>query len=175
MDERRPRLAGERVTLRPGGEADVAALRAILSDPSVAQWWGEPAPPEELSADLSGASETALLVIEVAGEVAGGIQYYEELDPMYHHASIDIYLGARWQGRGLGTEALRLLARFLFEQRGHHRLTIDPAASNVQAIASYTKVGFHPVGIMCQYERGTDGHWHDGLLMDVLRDELVAR
>ncbi len=173
MDERRPTLVGERVTVRPGRAEDVEALLAVRGEPSVTHWWGAPEPREEVVADLLGDSETVLLVIEVAGEVAGGIQYYEELDPQYHYASIDVYLGTRWQSRGLGTEALRLLARFLFEQRGHHRLTIDPAAHNARAIASYSNVGFRPVGIMRQYERGPDGRWHDGLLMDLLRDELM--
>jgi aminoglycoside 6'-N-acetyltransferase len=54
----------------------------------------------------------------------------------------------------------------------HHRITIDPAAANSQAIRCYTSVGFRPVGVMRRYERGGDGHFHDGLLMDLLRDEL---
>jgi aminoglycoside 6'-N-acetyltransferase len=29
------------------------------------------------------------------------------------------------------------------------------------------------VGVMRQYERGADGSWHDGLLMDLLAAELV--
>ena len=102
-----------------------------------------------------------------------GIQYHEENDPRYRHAGIDIYLGSRFQGQGAGREAVALLARYLFEQRGHHRITIDPAAANDQAIRSYTKAGFRPVGVMRQYERGGDGHFHDGLLMDLLRGELV--
>ena len=92
---------------------------------------------------------------------------------MYRHAGIDIYLGGRFQGQGAGTEAVGLLARFLFEERGHHRITIDPAAANEPAIRCYAKVGFRPVGIMRQYERGADGRFHDGLLMDLLRDELA--
>jgi aminoglycoside 6'-N-acetyltransferase len=173
MDEARPALVGERVTVRPGREEDVDALLALRTDPSVARWWGDPDPRHEVEAELWGASDVVMLVIEVAAEVAGGIQYYEELEPTCHHAGIDIYLGARWQGRGLGAEAIRLVARFLFEQRDHHRLTIDPAVANTRAIASYAKVGFRPVGIMRQYERHTDGLWHDGLLMDLLRDEFT--
>jgi aminoglycoside 6'-N-acetyltransferase len=60
------------------------------------------------------------------------------------------------------------------EQRGHHRITIDPAAANERAIRCYQKLGFRPVGIMRQYERGNDGRFHDGLLMDLLRDDLTA-
>jgi aminoglycoside 6'-N-acetyltransferase len=115
-----------------------------------------------------------LLVVEAGGQVAGGISYHEENDPMYRHAGIDIYLGARFQGQGAGGEAVALLARYLFEQRGHHRITIDPAAANEQAIRSYTRVGFRPVGVLRQYERGRDGRFHDGLLMDLLRGELVS-
>jgi aminoglycoside 6'-N-acetyltransferase len=172
-DELRPTLVGTRVAVRPGRADDVHLLHAILAEPGVARWWGEPEPPDEIEGKLLGSSYAVLLVIEVAGEVAGGIEYHEELDPQYHHAGIDIYLGERWQGRGLGAEAIRLVARFLFEQRHHHRLTIDPAMENAQAIASYAKVGFRPVGIMRRYERQADGRWHDGLLMDLLRDELT--
>ena len=64
------------------------------------------------------------------------------------------------------------LARYLLEVRGHHRLTIDPAADNARAIRTYEKVGFKPVGVMRMYERGSDGTYHDGLLMDMLAGEL---
>lgn len=172
MTERvRPSLVGSGLNIRPGRPDDVEALRAILSEPSVARWWGEPATKEELEGDLMGDSDDVLLIIDIDGDVAGGIQYAEELAPSYRHASIDIFLGTRWQGRGYGAEALRLMARFLFDERGHHRLTIDPAADNARAIASYRKVGFRPVGIMRQYERHGDSPWHDGLLMDLLREE----
>jgi aminoglycoside 6'-N-acetyltransferase len=171
--EAHPVLAGHKVTLRPGRPDDAPKLRTILAEPSVSQWWGEPGPVASIEADLRGGDDTVLLVMEIGSQVAGGIQYVEENTPMYRHAGIDIFLSGRFQGRGAGTEAVWLLARFLFEQRGHHRITIDPAASNAAAIRCYTKVGFRPVGVMRQYERGGDGTFHDGLLMDLLRDELA--
>jgi aminoglycoside 6'-N-acetyltransferase len=91
---------------------------------------------------------------------------------MYRHAGMDIYLTASRHGRRLGAEAIRLLAPHLFAERGHHRLTIDPAADNAPAIRAYEKAGFRPVGTMRNYERGPDGVWHDGLLMDMLRGEF---
>jgi len=82
---------------------------------------------------------------------------------------------ARWwgDGRDIGTEAVALLARYLIEQRGHHRLTIDPAAANHSAIRCYQKVGFRPVGVLREYERGPGGTFHGGLLMDLLRGEIT--
>ena len=57
--------------------------------------------------------------------------------------------------------------RYLFEERGHHRLTIDPALANEGAIRCYEAVGFRRVG-SSQYERTDDGTWRDGLLLDLL-------
>jgi aminoglycoside 6'-N-acetyltransferase len=96
-------------------------------------------------------------------------------DPDYRHASIDLFLATAVHGRGYGTDALRTLARYLFEERGHHRLTIDPAAANERAIRAYRAVGFRPVGLMRDYERGPDGTWHDSLLMDLLAGEHERR
>lgn len=163
-----PVLRGEAVTLRPAIQNDVPQLLAILQAPEVTRWWGDPQP-GDLEQEID-AEDIGVFVIEVEGEVAGMLQYHEETEPMYRSAGMDIALAPQYHGRGLGTDALRTMARYLFEDRGHHRLTIDPAADNVAAIATYGKIGFKPVGVMREYERGPDGTWHDGLLMDMLRE-----
>lgn len=160
------------MSVRPGRLEDVEALLAIREEASVAEWWGAPAAREEVEAELLGGEDAVLLVVEVDGAVAGGIEYHEETDPTYRHAGIDVFVASRFQNRGIGSEAVRLVARFLFDVRGHHRLTIDPAADNARAIRCYEKVGFRLVGLMRQYERRADGSFHDGLLMELLRDEL---
>jgi aminoglycoside 6'-N-acetyltransferase len=153
---------------------DVDNLCAILAEPSVAERWGAPQAPEDVAAQLRTAEDAVLLVIEIDEGVAGGVQYAEEADPEYRHASIDIYLAERFHGRGLAPEAIHLLAGFLFETLGHHRLTIDPALDNRRAIRAYEKAGFRPVGVMREYELGRDGRFHDGLLMDMLRRDWAA-
>jgi aminoglycoside 6'-N-acetyltransferase len=169
-----PTLYGPRVTIRPGSPDDVPRLLAVLAEESVARWWGKPESAERIVAKLNGHGSSVLLVVEFDAQLAGGIQFHEELDPMYRSADIDIFLGKGCQGHGAGPEAVSLLARFLFERRGHHRITIDPAAANRRAIRCYEKVGFRAVGVMRQYERGDNGQFHDGLLMDLLRDELLS-
>ncbi len=155
--------------LRPGRPEDLDRLAQIRSEPGVARRWGS-FDLEEITKDFIGAEDG--FVIEVGGEVVGAIQYHEENEPMYRHAGIDIFLTTSRQGQGLGPEAIRVLARYLFDRRGHHRLTIDPAADNEAAIRAYERVGFRRVGVMRQYERGPDGTWHDGLLMDMLPEDL---
>jgi aminoglycoside 6'-N-acetyltransferase len=164
-------LKGERVVLRPLTVDDIGAVVEIQSQPSVARWWDQP-DEQDLRKQAAGESEETTYAITVDGAVAGLIQYVEEAEPMYRHAGIDLFLSEECQGRGLGTDAVRTLARHLVHDRGHHRLTIDPAADNHAAIRAYEKVGFRPVGVMRRYERSPDGTWRDGLLMDLLADEL---
>ncbi len=155
--------------LRPGRQQDAERLLQIRNEPLVHRWWGG-ADMEEIREEFIGSEKG--FVIEADGGVVGAIQYHEENEPMYRHAGIDIFLTTSRHGEGLGTEAIRLLARYLFEERGHHRLTIDPAAENAAAIRAYERVGFRAVGVMRKYERGPDGLWRDGLLMDMLEEEF---
>ena len=155
--------------LRPGRPEDAERLLQIRDAPAVHRWWGA-ADIEEIKEKFIEAEKG--FVIEVDGEVVGAIQYHEENEPMYRHAGLDLFLTTPRQGEGLGTEAIRVLARHLFEERGHHRLTIDPAAENAGAIRAYERVGFRVVGIMRRYERDPDGVWRDGLLMDMLEEEF---
>jgi aminoglycoside 6'-N-acetyltransferase len=164
-------LTGRRVRLRPVKPADEPALTRIFTDPDVARWWGDPS--RSVRDVLNPDEDESCFMVQLGAESIGMIQCVEETDPMYRHAGIDIALHSDWQGRGLGPDAIRALAQHLITVRGHHRLTIDPAAHNTHAITAYERVGFKPVGIMRQYERGPDGTWHDGLLMELLAEELA--
>jgi aminoglycoside 6'-N-acetyltransferase len=157
-----------RVLLRPLAADDVEELLRIHRTPEVARWWGAPDPEFPWDED----PDTVVLTIVVDGAVAGLVQFWEETEPRYRHAGIDMFLDPALHGQGLGTEALRQVVRHLFRERGHHRIAIDPAAANAAAIRAYEKVGFRPVGVMRRYERDADGEgWHDGLLMDLLAGE----
>jgi aminoglycoside 6'-N-acetyltransferase len=167
-----PTLRGEQVVLRPIRPSDRDALVEVLADPSVVAVWDTRGPENSADEILAGDAHWTPWAIEVDGEFAGSIQAAENDDEDYKSAAIDIFMHSRFQGRGLGTDAVRTLARYLIEVRGHFRLTIDPAADNSRAIRTYEKVGFKPVGVMRRYERGVDGTYHDGLLMDMLAGEL---
>ena len=166
-------LRGREVVLRPPRAEDAERLNAILAEPSVAAWWPEFDVQRVLDELIAEREDEEGFVIEHDGAVVGYIQLAEEPDPEFRHASIDLFLATEAQGRGLGPDAIRAVATHLIDDRGHHRLTIDPAAANDRAIAAYAKLGFRPVGVMRAYQRMADGRWVDGLLMDLLADELV--
>jgi aminoglycoside 6'-N-acetyltransferase len=167
----RAMLRGERVLLRPVRGTDADRFEEILREPDVSRWWGAHNA-KRVQEELIEPEDVVVYAIELDGELVGSIQYYEETAPDYRHANLDIFLATARQGQGLGSEAIRVLARHLFDERGHHRLTIDPAADNERAIRAYKSVGFRAVGVMREYERGDDGTWHDGLLMDLLANEF---
>jgi len=162
-------LTGARVTLRPAHADDAEALVSILAEPEVARWWGH----NDRDSVLEEISAHETYVIVVGGVTAGWLHVNEENEPDYRHAGLDIALTTTLHGQGLGQEALRLILAQLI-QRGHHRFTIDPACANERAIRSYAALGFKPVGVLRAYERGPDGQWRDGLLMDLLATELTS-
>lgn len=174
-----PTLTGPRAIVRPGTDADVPLLAGFLAEPAVHRWWGDGLSGADLRTLFEGDGDgTVMLVVcaragsDVPPSVAGGIQYWENPDEMFRHAGVDIFLGSEFHGHGIGSEAIRLLSRWLTTERGHHRLTIDPEAENKAAIAAYTKVGFRPVGVLREYFKAPDGQWHDGVLMDLLAADL---
>lgn len=160
-------------TTRPGlrlgalAAGDEVELLRIHRTPEVRRWWEDPA--EGFPWDEP---EAVRFTIEVDEAIAGLIQFSEELEPKYRHASVDMFLDPALHGQGYGSAALSTVVRYLIQERAHHRITVDPAADNQLAIGAYRKAGFREVGIMRQYERDLSGDgWHDGLLMELLASE----
>jgi aminoglycoside 6'-N-acetyltransferase len=161
------RLRGEVVTLRPVETGDLPALVAILEEPEVARWWRRDEW-ERVDED-----DAVTFAIVADGSIAGCIQFSEETDPDYFSAAVDIFVATDAQGRGVGPDAMRTLIAWLIDARGHHRLTVDPAADNARAVHVYEKLGFRRVGLLRRYERVEDGLWRDGVLMELLADDFV--
>jgi aminoglycoside 6'-N-acetyltransferase len=159
MPDRQPDMI-----LRPLAEGDEAELLRIHTTPEVVHWWD--VPEQDFPWDEP---ESTRLTIVLDGAIVGLIQYSEENEPKYRHAGIDLFLDPALHGRGYGTEAVRRVVRLLIDERGHHRITIDPASTNLAAIRAYRKAGFKSVGVMRQAERDVGGGgWHDSLLMELL-------
>lgn len=164
-------LQGSSVRLRSTRPGDRTALVAIRSTPAVRCRWRGDDLAAEFDEELAD-TEVVRLTIELAdGTIVGLIQFSEEPDPEYRHASIDIYVDPAVHRRGIAIDAIRTVVDHLVDDRGHHRLTIDPAADNEPAIRCYSQAGFRQVGVLRQYERRADGTWADGLLMELLADE----
>jgi aminoglycoside 6'-N-acetyltransferase len=164
----RRRASAASIELRPLAAPDAPELRRIHNTAEVVRWWDVPG--ESFPWDEPGSTR---LTIEVDGVIAGLAQYWEEPEPRYRHAGIDLFIDPAMHGQGIGTEVVIRLARLLLEERGHHRITIDPATANLAAIRAYTKAGFRAVGVMRRAERDVAGAgWHDCLLMELVASEV---
>jgi len=164
-------LSGERVVLRPMTELDTERVAEIRALPEVARWWRE-RDANYMHGKLAD-DDLTCWVVELDGDAIGFVQAYEEKDPEYRHAGLDLFLDPAFHGQGLGQDAVRTASRYLLEDRGHHRLVIDPAAANTRAIRCYEAVGFRRVGVLRSYWWDhVEERWADGVLLDLLADEL---
>jgi len=168
--DRLERVQGPRISLSPLSEDEIPAVAAsIAGDPTAAPWWGADA--AEVESDLRFA-DYERWAIEYDDERVGVLVFEDSRDKSYPFVSYDISLWGSGLGQGLGAEALRVASRWLARTRGHHHFLIDPAVENERAIRAYKQAGFREVGTLRRYERRDDGTFRDGLLMDLLAEEI---
>ena len=141
-----PRIKGELVELRLTDSADLAHLVRWLNDPAIYRWWGgHPVRREEIQQKYTGlrGPQVDSYIIEESGTPVGYIQSWQETESS---CGIDIFLEPTKQGRGLGTDAVCALTRYLTMSEEKHVITADPAPDNVRALAMFRKAGFTPSG-----------------------------
>ena len=163
-------LEGERTRLQPLTDADVETLLPAVYEPGIAEWWGDTSDPNYQREGFR--NDGSAFAIYVGDQLAGWLAFHEEREPDYPNVALDIMLLPDFQGQGLGPDALRAAIRWFVDERGHHRFTIDPTLENERAISAYTAVGFKSVGVLRKHERAPDGRWRDGLLMDLLAEDI---
>lgn len=117
-----PILRGARVMLRVLAEDDPPRVLAILLQPGVSEWWPG-YDMARLHADTLEDAAITSLAVELDGALVGLVLVTEQAGPYYKAAGIDIALDTTCVGHGLGGDTVRTVARYLFEERGHHRLT----------------------------------------------------
>jgi len=79
---------------------------------------------------------------------------------------------AYW-GRGVGTEVMNILLRYVFTELNLHRLSLTVFEYNQRAIRLYEKCGFKIEGINREYHF-RDGRRWDLVSMGILREEWLA-
>lgn len=166
-------IEGVSICLRPWKEADVpvmmdvrndVALQAQLlarvrgsDDAQVRRW---------LQDRSSGADSLLFIVADRQSDAAIGFVQLTGIDTIDRRAELGICLVRQWQGRGAGTEALRLMFPYLRESRGLRKLSLRVRSDNVGAIRCYRSVGFEECGCLREHVY-LEGTWHDLVLMDI--------
>ena len=171
--------------LRPLTGADLPALRPMLDDPEVRRLTGSRGGLGDASRDealdearlqawyrtrIGQDDRLDLAVVDRASGDCVGEAVLNEWSGADESCNFRISLAPGSHGRGLGTEATRLLCGYGFEKLGLHRISLDVYAFNPRARRAYEKAGFVVEGVRREALRW-DGHWVDAVVMSVLAGE----
>jgi RimJ/RimL family protein N-acetyltransferase len=173
-----PILTGEHVRLRPPRLDDAEARYRLGSDPDISRMYGmsqsdlRPINPEGAARWVQGLISRDYVWIIETDRLLGHIRL-DRVDLNDRRASLAIGIEDPGQlGRGLGSEAIRLVQGYAFGALALHRLSIRVVAYNSRAIRAYEKCGFVIEG----REREAafvDGAWHDDVMMGMLDREYA--
>jgi [ribosomal protein S5]-alanine N-acetyltransferase len=148
------RLDGRLCTVRSWRADDVAALVVHANDAEVARQlrdrFPHPYTPADAVAFIRHAVEEASgnLAIDVDGEAAGAIGFVPGRDIERYSAEIGYWLGRRYWGRGIASDALRTLTEHLFREQHLLRLFALPFAGNTASIRVLEKAGYEREGLL---------------------------
>jgi RimJ/RimL family protein N-acetyltransferase len=168
---------GSLVRLRAFEQEDVPRVNELVSDPDVSQHLAL-AWPEPLAGTLSfwerarRATDGFVFAIEtLGGELVGlcGLDGFEERN---RSGVLGIWIGKPFWGRGLGTDAVRALCRFGFQEMNLHRIALTVYDTNPRAVRAYERVGFKEEGRR-RSAQFVDGRFVDVIDMGLLENELL--
>ena len=171
-------LTGSRVVLRRHVPENLAAFRRWYSDPEIARlarYQEDPMRPEEIerffAARVVGEDALAMAIHERGTDRLVGTCAFSQLDGENGSALYHITIGEKdaW-GRGLGTEATRLMLDHAFGTLGLHRIALFVFEFNERAIRTYRRCGFVIEG-RARESIFRDGSWWDELAMSVLESD----
>jgi RimJ/RimL family protein N-acetyltransferase len=182
----KPTLTGVKVILRPFRGRDLPAMSEALLDPEARILTGSvhdeaqahapmSADEEKLAIDWFGsrndqADRLDLAVVDKATDQCVGEAVLNQWDPGNESCNFRIFIGPRGRGRGLGTEATRLIVGYGFERLHLHRISLEVYAFNPRARRAYEKVGFRTEGVLRETLR-YNGEWIDATVMSILAPE----
>ncbi|HRX03961.1 MAG TPA: GNAT family protein [Anaerolineae bacterium] len=172
-------LQGHQVRLRAIERDDLPLAVQYLNDPDVLTYFGQLAPftlqdEEEWYERMRHDNNVVNFAIEVDGRYVGGCGLIN-LDHVHRRAEIGIFVGDKtYWGRGIGSEAMRLVIDYGFDYLNLHRIYLRVFAENARAIHVYEGLGFQHEGRLRDAE-WRHGRWLDMLYMSVLEPEWRLR
>ena len=143
------KLKGDRCVVRPWRMEDAESVVRHANNINVARQLRDRFPHPYTRANASAflkaatsAPEPSNLAIDVGGEAVGAVGYVPGIDVERFSAEIGYWLGESFWGRGITTEALRLLTDHVFDTLNMLRLFALPFADNAGSIRVLEKAGY---------------------------------
>lgn len=104
------------------------------------------------------------------GKYIGGCSI-NECDVKNRTCVVGIMIGDKeYWGKGYGSDALKVLIKFIFEEVNMNKIKLNVFSFNNRAIACYKKVGFKEEGIL-KKEIYRNGRYYDEIIMAMFKDD----
>src|SRR5690606_27307277 len=174
-------LLGDRIALREYRISDLDSISQWVNDPEITNTLSDvflyPHSRNEsetyLNVIMEGKSSTKSFVIAEKDslEYIGQIDLFN-LDWKNRFAVMAIVIGKKeYLGKGYGSEAIRVLQKFAFEELNLNRIELDVYDYNARAYKCYLKCGFKEEGRMRQ-KLFKNGRYRDVIRMAILKEEF---
>ncbi|MEW6320050.1 MAG: GNAT family protein [Acidobacteriota bacterium] len=176
--QRLPILRGEGFTLRELRVEDAPALMTMLTTPEVARFISPPPTSIEgferfiewVDREREAGNYVCFAVVPDGAEVAIGLFQVRTLEPGFGTAEWGFALGSPYWGRGVFTDAARLVLDFAFEVLGVHRMEARAAVANGRGNGALRKLGAVQEGVLRRaFLR--HGQYHDQVLWSILAED----
>ena len=174
------RMVGDKVYLSPISTEDTDICMKWVNDPEMAYFTGfhpqiiSLSKEKEVVESLAKGGDTFSIVTQEGDKVIGNCSFFN-INETSRTAEIGIIIGEEdYRSKGFGSEALRLLLKFGFENRNYHNICLHVFSFNKRAMACYEKAGFKQQGLRRECViRGNKKY--DMIYMDILSDEYFAK
>lgn len=174
-------MRGEKVALGPLRRDLVALYTRWMNDFGMLRTLSMTPQPLTLESEIAWFEQTArsttdavFLMYERSSEAPIGVCGLHGIDDHHGTASLGIYIAVEGlRGRGYGTEAVELLLRYGFVERGLENIWLHVYDTNPGAVRSYEKAGFREIGRRRLAHR-TARSRHDVIFMDALAEEWLS-
>ncbi|MBE1531292.1 GNAT family N-acetyltransferase [Actinomadura algeriensis] len=167
----------DRLALRPVEEEDLPILEAVTQDPDTVgehAWFGYFEPGRYRRGweenRLIGPDGGSLLVVRGTDRLGFVSWRRKTTSPTSYCWNMGIALLPQARGKGYGTEAQRLLARYLFAHTPVHRIDAETETENVAEQKALERAGFTREGVLrgCVFREGA---WRDAVTYSLLRTD----
>lgn len=169
-------LEGERLRLRPVQPGDLPKFAEWLSDGEVRRWLAGLYEPPTLQDEVewyedsrANPDNVTWSIETLEGQLIGTTEL--RVSPHNQRAELGIAIQDKTEwDKGYGTETVRLLLEYGFDELELNRIDLTVAERNTRARRCYEKCGFVQEGLLRQH-RIEEGEFGNTIVMAVLREE----
>jgi RimJ/RimL family protein N-acetyltransferase len=164
-------IRGEKVTLRARRPSDAEHAGRWYGDPGTTRWLADVGT-YDVPAEPMTYADVRLTVDDTETGTPIGTAGLTGGSPEHRRATLFVVIGdAAYRGRGYGTDVVRTLCRFAFEDMNLAKVELEVLAGHYAALRVYESLGFSRE-VHRRRALWIDGAWRDEYLMGLLAGEL---